>query len=158
VTDRRPAAAFALGLVGGLLILIEGIFLFVLGSIVGSAGYTALGGLAVNVGILGGIAGVLILLLSIAVFARPDDHVGLGILILVASVLAILVGGGFYIGSIFGVIGGVMAIRFQEASPRLRYVTGAAGPAAPIPDRSCVRCGKVFSGDGRDCPFCHAAP
>lgn len=42
--------------------------------------------------------------------SNPREHVTWGIIIIIFSVLSLVIGGGFVIGMIFGLIGGVLAL------------------------------------------------
>jgi hypothetical protein len=150
---RRPVEAFLFSLVGGLLILVEGVLFLAVGSVVGSAGYA---GASVFIGSLGALAsllGFVVLLVAVGLVFQPAAHRGFGLTILVLSLASLLVGGGFYLGGVLGVVGGVLAIVFDASSFARGRPTLSTGPS----DRTCARCGKLFAGDGRACPFCRAA-
>lgn len=112
----RPIAAFALSLVAGILMLIDGAIVLWLASAVSSviSGPTAQA--ASNfIGLLGILAvlfGLIMSLLAFSLFRNPDSHVGYGVTILVFSFVSFLVGGGFIVGAVLGIIGGILAIIF----------------------------------------------
>ena len=100
--QERPLAAFLLSLIGGVLILIDGALLGVAGGVADALGNYAAGALLGNLGFLGGFLGFLVLLLGVGAFLAPQYHTGLGIGILVLSLLSIFGGGGFVIGLLLG--------------------------------------------------------
>lgn len=107
---RYPTAAVALSFIGGLIILLNAIFIAIFGLayLFFNAG---LGLSALIIGILGAIDGFIILSSAGGLRTAPNQHVALGTTIIIFSLLAlILVGGGFFIGSIMGVIGGILAL------------------------------------------------
>ena len=144
--------AFVFSFVGGLLLLVEGALLLAVGSSISTAGYAGAGGFIGALGALEALFGVVVVLLAIGVVVQPASHQGFGWTIVVLSLASLLAGGGFYLGSLFGVIGGVLAIVFDASY----FVRGRTPLPASPPDRACPRCGKLFSGDGRACPFCRA--
>jgi hypothetical protein len=145
--------AFFFSFLGGILILAEGLAFLVLGSVAGAAGYAAAGSIIGALGAVESVLGLVVLVLAFAVVAQPVRHREVGLLILVFSVGSFLVGGGFYLGAALGTVGGVLAIVFQ-ASYAVRVPSLLLSGAA---DRTCARCGRLYSGDGRTCPFCRAA-
>ncbi len=96
-----------LSLIGGILILIDGIVLAIAGPFLLAFGA---GAGAVVLGILGVIFGVIVIWAAYRLRSNMAAHVTYGAVIVVFSVLAlILTGGGFVIGSILGIIGGIWA-------------------------------------------------
>jgi hypothetical protein len=116
-----PTVAFILSLVGGLIILISGIvFLMIgaafMGSMMGALvpGLTGLvSSVIAGLGIWGLICGVIILLGAYMIYTRPDTHGMWGIIILVFSLLSFIEGGGYIIGAILGIVGGILAITWK---------------------------------------------
>ncbi len=107
---RYPTAAVTLSLIGGLIILLSAIVIAVFG-----LAYLffnpGLGFSALIIGILGGIDGLVIISSAGGLRTAPGQHIAFGTSIVVFSLLAlILVGGGFFIGSIFAFIGGILAL------------------------------------------------
>lgn len=100
---------FILSLIGGVLILIEGIFVAIAGPILATAGDLGLGTLIFGIVIL--IFGLIVTWAAYSLRAEPARHVAYGAVIVVVSVLAlVLAGGGFIIGSVLGIVGGIWAI------------------------------------------------
>lgn len=106
---KRANAGFALSLVAGILIILDGIFLLAASSIVSSLGIN-IAGLAL--GVLGGIAIIFAIIVFIGawlIYTPGKEMIG-GILVLIFSIISIITGGGFFIGLILGIIGGALGL------------------------------------------------
>ncbi len=115
--DRDAIAGFFLTLLGGISIVANGIALSVVGT-----GYTYLdpeyylgyyfgsasGYYMVAMGIVCGFFGLLVL--TGAILVRMEHTTGGGLIAIIFSTLSGFFGGGFIIGTIFGVIGGILII------------------------------------------------
>lgn len=125
-----PTVAFILSLVGGILVLLSGIMFLTIGtafmgSMMGGYYYPGMMGgyypgvtgfvssIIAGIGIWGLICGILILVGAYMIYTRPDSHGIWGIIILVFSLLSFIAGGGFIIGAILGIIGGILAITWK---------------------------------------------
>ena len=112
--NQRAMLGFAFSTVGGILILLRGIIRIIAGDIITFTGsdmvrHRFLEGLALNID--GGIAvifGILILIGAYLIYNR-NEAVG-GTLVVVLAVLSILVGSGWLIGLVLGLVGGVLAL------------------------------------------------
>jgi hypothetical protein len=80
------------------------------------------GGILAGVGLFGLISGLIVVGSGIMVRIHPEQSTVFGVLILVFSVLSFFGSGGFVIGAILGIVGGVLTLRWRRA---------AAQPAAP---------------------------
>lgn len=103
--DEKSAVAFVLSLVGGILILINGLAIALVGSL-----FLWFFGAGIVMIVVGLILGFAVVLSAIMLNANPREHVTWGIMIVVFSVLSIVIGGGFVIGLILGLIGGILAL------------------------------------------------
>jgi len=148
---ERPILAFALTLMAGVLVLLEGIFLTALSSVIGSAGQYAAGAILGDAGAVGLIIGFILILLAVALFVYLDSHVGIGVLILIFSFLSIFGGGGFYLGLILGIIGGIAAILFD---PWLYVGPAASHDGFVSSRRTCPACGAAIPVQALACPQC----
>lgn len=104
---KRATAGFALSLVAGILIILDGIVLLAASSIVSSLN---IAGLAL--GVLGGIAIIFAIIVFIGawlIYTPGREMIG-GILVLIFSIISIITGGGFFIGLILGIIGGALGL------------------------------------------------
>ncbi|HZY69933.1 MAG TPA: DUF6114 domain-containing protein [Thermoplasmata archaeon] len=148
----RPIAAFAVSLVGGLLVFIAGVFLAIAGSVASSAGLYGAGSVLGGLGFLGILFGFIVVALGALLFRDPESHVGYGIAILVFSLLSIFGGGGFILGLILGVVGGILASVFQPAED-----LDLLPSSVLTPERSCPQCGAISAGSALVCARCGAS-
>jgi hypothetical protein len=79
-------------------------------------------GILTGVGLFGLISGIIVLGSGVMVRIHPEQSTVFGVLILIFSVLSFFGSGGFVIGAILGIIGGVMILRWR------RPATIAGGP------------------------------
>jgi hypothetical protein len=134
MTDtERPTAAFLLSLVGGIFILLGGGVMsmfgpFGFGNMMGGYrgmmggyysgyGYGMMGGFGFGMfGILGLIFGIIVIISAFMLNSKPQEHSTWGILIVIFSVLSIFGGtmGGFGVGLILGLIGGILGITWKR--------------------------------------------
>jgi hypothetical protein len=127
---ERPTAAFLLSLVGGIFILLGGGVMsmfgpFGFGGMMGGyggmmgyrySGYGMMGALGFGMfGILGLIFGVIVIISAFMLNSKPHERSTWGTLIVIFSVLSIFGSamGGFGIGLILGLIGGILAITWK---------------------------------------------
>lgn len=73
-------------------------------------GYTGFTGVTYYISMVGFVCGGTIIFGASMLFKNPENARTWGILILVFSIVSFLEGGGFIIGAILGIIGGVMAL------------------------------------------------
>ena len=125
---EKPTAAFVLSLIGGILILLGGIFGAIIGIIGGAAmsivpGFGWLSGLIIALGILGLIFGIIVILGAVMINSGERGKVRTGsILVLIFSILSLFVGGtgGFIIGFILSLVGSILGLTWkpsEEAPP-----------------------------------------
>lgn len=140
--EERPTTAFVLSLVGGVFILLGGGMMSMFGSF-GFGGMMGLGGMGGMMGpgmmgypgygmmgwagfgffgILGLVFGAIIIISAIMLNSKPHEHTTWGILIVLFSVLSIFGGamGGFGVGLILGLIGGVLAITWKPIETQIK--------------------------------------
>lgn len=122
-TIDRPAAAFALSLIGGIIVLVVGILV----SLVGFLATIHIGGVGGIFGLIGVLWGLIMIISSFLMFAWPEQHTAWAILIIVASVLSwIGAFGGLFFGFLLGLIGGILGLIWKSEPPQGIY--GQAGP------------------------------
>jgi len=100
-----------LALIGGIFILLGGIVEVAIGSFLAIFTF-GLTGAVVIFGIMGIIIGIVIIAGSAQINSNPEkSHVTWGSIILALSIISIFAGfGGFFIGFILALIGGILAI------------------------------------------------
>jgi hypothetical protein len=112
ISPVARARVRTLSLIAGILILINGM---VLGTVSYFLPFTDAPIVPVVLTALmavGIILGIIILVAAIMLYRNPAQNTRWGIVILVLSILSIFIGGGFGIGLILGIIGGVLALRW----------------------------------------------
>jgi hypothetical protein len=114
--SETPTKAFKLALTSGILILINAVllgvvakwFIGIMPTLPGSSGNDPM--LLIGLATVGLIVGVIVLLGALMLQKRPANKKTWGIMIVVFSIPSVIMGGGFIIGFILGIIGGVIAI------------------------------------------------
>jgi hypothetical protein len=111
---KRATIGFAFSLAGALVILAQGLVRIVRGEItfLGSDEIRRriLAGLALGtVGVIAVVFAVLIIIGAYFIFNPGTEVVG-GIIVLIFSAFSIIAGGGWLIGLILGIIGGILAL------------------------------------------------
>lgn len=124
----KADVAFGLSLAGGVLVSLGSIFAFdwslvnanyfygFMGSTMEHSYYFhgmgpgAYGGIFSTFAIIGAISGVLIVMFAVLLRIKPVDRRTYGALILVCSILSFAGMGGFIVGAILGIVGGVLAL------------------------------------------------
>lgn len=122
MAGNNPTAAFVLSLIGGLIILIEAVILLAFASILEGVigGLTGVGGLTsilTAIFALGAIFGLVVILGGVMLYAKPQSHVMWGVIVLLFSLFSIIAGGGFYLGLILGLVGGILGIIWKPSMP-----------------------------------------
>ena len=131
-SENRPSVAVVLSLIGGILMLLGGaIFSFVsftgFGMMGGYRGmmdgyWGMMGGFGFPFGfmmvfsLIGMISGVLVIIGAVMLNTRPSEHITWGIIVLVFSMINFLSMGGFFVGSILGIIGGALALSWRPST------------------------------------------
>ena len=128
---ERPSTPFILSLIGGIFILLGGGMMSIIGwhgfcgltscsnygGMMGP-GFGMIGGLGLGFGLLGIVGvvfGLIVIISALMLNSKPEQHSTWGMLILVFSVLSVFGSamGGFGIGLILGLIGGILAITWK---------------------------------------------
>lgn len=76
---------------------------------------TFLSGITAVVGTFGLVSGVIVLISGVLLRTNPSQRSVWGVLILVFSILSFFGFGGFIVGAILGLVGGVMALRWKPS-------------------------------------------
>ena len=136
VGDLRPLAGFVLSSIAGVLILSGGVAMlgYSSGPYVGMmSGYSGMmggygggmtsgyygmmqgfGGWFYGFAVLGIMAGVLVLFGAIMMHDRPRQAAMWGVIVLVFSVVSFFGAGGFFVGAVLGILGGILALTWRE--------------------------------------------
>ena len=85
-----------------------------MGSMMGGIGFSS--GMFFRMSIIGVVLGVLVLVGALMLYNRPLEVSTWGIVVLVLSVFSLLAMGGFFIGAVLGVLGGLLALTWKPAS------------------------------------------
>jgi hypothetical protein len=104
-------AGFYLSVIGGSIIILQGLIAIFFSSIY----YAIVISLGVGISIL--FLGIMLIILGVIVYSSayaltrsPDQHVVIGASIIIFALLALVLGGGYIIGSTLAIIGGIIAI------------------------------------------------
>ena len=147
----KPTAAYYLSLIAGVFVILAGLLTTVFGALV-TVFIAGLGGLF---GLLGVVWGILILVFASRLNSDPSSHATSGALIVVFSVLSWIGSlGGFFIGFLLGLIGGILAIVWNPSVPQPVQPQGPAGQQAGA--KYCVSCGSQLAAGASFCPKCGA--
>ena len=131
-TSAYPKIASILALVGGIIIVLGGVlFIFVSAFVLPNLNYgnlnssSSLPASAVPalvsgvVGVMGAsglVTGAIVLVSAIMLLARVGQRRTWGILVLVFSILSFIGLGGFIVGAILGIVGGILALRWKPST------------------------------------------
>jgi hypothetical protein len=126
-----PNIPSILALVGGALIVLFDIFLLAVSVVilphlnytnfqtprgyVGSPGGLAAGFVGA-IAVFGLICGVIVTMSAVLLRLKPDQRQTWGILVLVFSILGFFGIGGFIIGSVLGIVGGILTLRWKPVA------------------------------------------
>jgi len=113
---KKATAGFIISLIAGIMILINALMFFALTSIVGSIpmpvsipGMELVEAVFATMGMIGLIFAIIVIVGAILIYMPGKEIIG-GILVLIFSILSIVIGGGFVLGLILGIIGGALGI------------------------------------------------
>lgn len=117
-SSEKPTAAFALSLIAGILIFINGAVLGAVGSFIapfipGASETALITGILGSLTAIGVILGIIMILAAVLLYRNPAQKTMWGVIILVLSIISIFIGGGFIIGLILGIIGGALALAWK---------------------------------------------
>ncbi len=174
---ERPTGAFVSGLIGGIATLVFAVLEIDLGSscqvsnscVLGFGGTPAV---YIASGFLGAAVGALTVLFATLAYSHPEHRVIAGVMLVVFSILSLIsFWGGFGIGFLATLIGGILALAWQPGPDYLGYQpvfpAAYAYPAAPAPyyapppappapviQRVCLKCGRAVDLQAKFCSQC----
>ncbi len=133
MAGEKPTAAMVLSIIGGLLILLGGLVFLAIASVIESLILISGETFSVDptvfiqlIGAIGIVIGIVLMVGGVMMYSRPASTTAWGVIILVLSLVSIIATGGFFLGLILGLIGGILGIAFKPPAP-------AAPVAAPLP-------------------------
>jgi len=113
-TAKKATFGFAISLIAGILVLIDGIALYggyhyILKTIFASLGLgeTPLGQDLYTLGIMAIVFAIITFIGAYLIYMPGREMIG-GIVVLIFSIISIITGGGFIIGMILGIVGGIL--------------------------------------------------
>lgn len=134
--ETYPRTAYLLSLIGGILILIfsaiYAAILFVVASLFAAVGFGLGVGIAVGLAVLALLLGAVVLFLATRLKSNPAGAKTYGVVILVLALISFIGGGGFYIGAILALIGGILALVWHPPAPA-QQAWGQQPMAPPTP-------------------------
>lgn len=133
----KPLGATVLSMIGGIFILFGGVAYFSIAGLFALLGsFPGMGSLPIDpvmlFRILGGIGiaiGGLIIFGGLMMYLRPERSTLFGVLVLILSLVSVITWGGFFLGLILALVGGILGIVFKPS-------TQAPSPAAPMESRT----------------------
>jgi hypothetical protein len=136
-----PTASFVLSLIGGLLILAGAGMMLTFSS--GTPYYGMMGGYG---GMMGGyygmmqgfgyggwfygvaatglVSGIIVLIGAVMIYTRPDKAPTWGLLVLIFSIISFAGMGGFFLGAILGIAGGILALTWHTQARQANQTSG----------------------------------
>jgi hypothetical protein len=117
--NEKPTKAFNFSLIAGILILINAVLLGIvakwfIGIMPTLPGSTNDPTFLIELAVLGLILGVLVLIGALLLQIKPANKKAWGVIVIVFSIPSVIMGGGFIIGFIFGIIGGKLALSSKQ--------------------------------------------
>ncbi len=167
-----PVAAFVVTLIGGILILLDGIYLLAVSAFISSVtsaygvSVPGVSGLLTALAAVGVIFGLIILVGAIMMWRSPSSAKMWGIIAILLGLISIVSGGGFILGLILALVGGILALVWHPPAAAQTAWSSAptAPPAAPgggMPpaaggSRFCASCGAPNAANVQFCAKCGA--
>jgi len=117
---KRATAGFAISFIAAILIILNGLALIALQSLINSfadfipmpvtiPGMGFVQSVFATIGAIGLVFGILVLVGAFLIYMPGKEVIG-GIIVLLFSILSIVAMGGFFIGLILGIIGGILGL------------------------------------------------
>jgi hypothetical protein len=145
-----------LTLIGGIFVLLAGIAI----AIVGAAFTFFMFGIGAIFGVFGIVWGIIIIFSAYNLRSNPSHHITWGTIILVFAFISWWGSiGGFFIGFLLTLIGGILALVWAPPRGSGEYVS-VYGPPPPQPapsatgTRYCPNCGRSIALDAKYCSYC----
>jgi len=155
---KKPTTAIALSITAGVLIILYGVFILATTSFMKKfqeemenvSGeefplefFEFMGNLLLVFSIVGIIFGILVVLGGIMIYTKPHQSKMWGVAVIIFSILSIFGGGGFIVGMVLGIVGGILAITWSGKPSEINEEV-----------RTCLNCGRLLSIHHAFCPYC----
>ena len=163
----KPTAAMVLSLIGGLFVIFGGAALAFVGSLIGSLNVTGAGSAsstALALGIVGVVMGLIMVVGGFMMYSKPTSTKMWGVIVLILAIISWVTAiGGFFIGFLLGLIGGILALTFKPsmapgAMPPPMMSSSMPMGSAPMGSMgmTCKNCGASIPAGATRCPSCGA--
>jgi hypothetical protein len=163
----KPTAAMVLSLIGGIFVIIGGAFLAFAGSLIGSlsvTGASAASDTVLILGIVGVVIGIIMVVGGFMMYSNPTSTKMWGVIVLILAIVSWVTSvGGFFIGFLLGLIGGILALTFKPTMapgampPPMMSSSMPMGPSpASSMGMTCKNCGATIPAGATRCPSCGA--
>ena len=163
-----PSTAFILTLIGGIFILLNGLYDAAVLAFVGSVALSiipGLGALLIAFAIIALLFGLVIIFGAIRMRAAPESARMWGIIVLIVSLISLVTGGGFVIGFILALVGGILAMTWHPpmvsqpawGQPAASMGMPGSAPAPAAGQKFCGSCGSPNPAGAQTCSKCGAA-
>jgi hypothetical protein len=163
----KPTAAMVLSLIGGLFVIFGGAALAFAGSIIGSfnvTGAASASNTVLALGIIGVIMGIIMVVGGFMMYSKPTSAKMWGVIVLILAIISWVTAiGGFFIGFLLGLIGGILALTFKPtmapgAMPPPMMSSSMPMGSAPMGSMgmTCKNCGASIPAGATRCPSCGA--
>lgn len=109
---KKATIGFIISLIGGIIILINGIMFFAMAEFLETLGTSIpifVADIFAGLAAVGVLFAILVIIGAILIYMPGKETIG-GILVIIFSILSIVIGGGFLIGLILGIIGGALGL------------------------------------------------
>ncbi len=128
---EKPTAAFVLSLIGGIFLILGALVWFVVGALF--AFFPTLGLGFATLGAIGVVLAIIVILGGVMMYAKPEQHVAWGAIVLILSFVSIpFTFAGIIIGFILTLVGGILGLVFKP-TPMMPVAAYAPPPMAPPP-------------------------
>jgi hypothetical protein len=109
---KRATAGFYMSLIAGIFILINAIAFFALADFIDSLGGVLpipVEGILETFGAIGAFIALVVIIGGFLIYMPGKETIG-SILVIIFSLLSVVIGGGFFIGLVLGIIGGILGL------------------------------------------------
>jgi len=167
-----PNTAYLVSLLGGVFLVLGGLTDLATGALLRSAGLEVVGLgtggkiLLLGLGVVGLAVGLIVVYGALQIRNRPETAHTWGVLIVAFSLVSLVGSSGFLVGLVLGLIGGILALRWQppvpivgngstfRRGPPWTPAVSLAPPPSATASRVCPACGSAAVPAASRCPNC----